>query len=500
MEFESLKDNFPKIPEEMRAMIEKEVEKQVKKEQAPVKTKKIAGKAIAASIAVALVLCGTTAFAGAGIYRMHQQKLGEHGVRISINKDDVKNKTASDTVIDGNHAETETVAQYVKMEVGYLPKGMVESAIGKYHFTQDLGRGGVQMEFYRMDTGDESFEVKQGNVLSREEFSANGLQGIYLEYPYLYPDEIAFNQRIYVAFTDVHYVVVMYVASDVSKEDAIKIAKNIKLTPAKSTEDRVVELAWDWSVYGGGLTEPEETGEEYSAVDSTSTISKEKLEHATHAIGESFTVENFSFEDASYEVEKGLRAKISDVKISDDLSLLNPLYIEDDMRKEMDENGKLRPATIQYVKYGDMDSLSEVVKSREAPQKLVYVTVEYTNTCKEEMKDVLICGDMLYIHENNGQMQVVWEEEPGSQDKWQQAVNHGMSDDWEMQYYDVRGGETNNNHIPSIKPGQTVTVHMAWVVKEEELGHMYVSLDPCGSGYAFFDSSLKTGYVDIRQK
>lgn len=494
MEFESLKDNFPKIPEEMRAMIEKEVDKQVKKEQVPIKGKKIAGKAVAASIAAALVLCGTTVFAGAGIYRMHQQKLGEHGVRISINTEgDAENKTA-DTVIDGKHAQTEAVVKNVKMDVGYLPKGMVELETGKYSFTKNLAKGGVTMLFYRMDTGDESFEVKQGDVLSSEEFTANGLQGIYLEYPHLYPEEIAFNQRIYVAFTDVHYVMEMYVASDVSKEDAIKIAKNIKLTPAKSTEDGVVVSAMDWSVYQGRLNEPEETEEVQTAMDSTSTISKEKLEHATHAIGESFPIENFSFE-----VEKGLSAKISDVKISDDLSLLNPSYIEDDMRKEVDENGKLRPATIQYVKYGDMDCLSEVVKSREAPQKLAYVTIEYTNTTKKEMKDVLIFGDMLYIHENNGQMQVVWEEEPDSQDQWQQAVNHGMSDDWEMQYYDIRGGERNNNYIPSIKPGETVTVHMAWVVKEEELGHMYVSLDPCGGGYAFFDSSLKTGYVDIRQ-
>ena len=38
MKFEDLKKDFPKMPEEMRTMIEKEVEKQVKTEQMPFAT------------------------------------------------------------------------------------------------------------------------------------------------------------------------------------------------------------------------------------------------------------------------------------------------------------------------------------------------------------------------------------------------------------------------------------------------------------------------------
>ena len=69
----------------------------------------------------------------------------------------------------------------------------------------------------------------------------------------------------------------------------------------------------------------------------------------------------------------------------------------------------------------------------------------------------------------------------------------------EMSYYDVHGGERGNNYIASIKPGETATVHMAWVVTEEELGNLYLSLDTYGGVYEFSDSTLEMGYVDVRQ-
>ena len=68
-----------------------------------------------------------------------------------------------------------------------------------------------------------------------------------------------------------------------------------------------------------------------------------------------------------------------------------------------------------------------------------------------------------------------------------------------MYYYDVHGGERGNNHIASIKPGETVTVHMGWIVQEKELGYLYLNLNPAGNSYGFDEDSLAVGYVDIRQ-
>ena len=171
--------------------------------------------------------------------------------------------------------------------------------------------------------------------------------------------------------------------------------------------------------------------------------------------------------------------------------------MDEDFAKETDSSGKLRPASIQYVKLGNTDNLSEVVTSREVPQNLLYATVEYTNTGGTEMRDVLFFGSFVPMIERDGRMQIVSDERPGENDAWDRAVNYGLSSRKEMVYYDVHGGERNNNYIAAISPGETVTVHMAWIVTEEELENAYLSLDTYGGAYEFSESSLEIGYVSL---
>ena len=112
-------------------------------------------------------------------------------------------------------------------------------------------------------------------------------------------------------------------------------------------------------------------------------------------------------------------------------------------------------------------------------------------------------GSLERIYEKDEQMRMVSGgnyEEISDTDAWNQVVNRGMSRRFEMQYYDVHGGERNNNYIPSIRPGETVTVHMGWIVTQEELANLYVNLDTYGGAGVFTDTSLAMGYVDIRQK
>lgn len=474
MGYENLKHDFPEMPKEIRTMIRNEVEKQIKTESSGHRSKKAVRRTLAASLA-AVMLCGATVFAGVSIYQMQLSKTGEHGVSIGLTEqENAAGSSTSDSADIPN----------VRLEVGYLPQGMVQTDPGKYSFEDNLYQGGVSMAFFRMDTGDDAFEVQHGDVLSSEEFSAGGYPGVYLEYPDLYEDDITFHQRIYVAYTDVHYVMEMFAASDVSKEEALKIAGSVKLIPTEAASGEDVVAAQNWSAWqenAGQLSEGEGT-------ETVTSIPGEKLLENLHTVGDCFPVD-----------DQGLTAKIADIKLSDDLSLLNPALIGQDLKSETDAAGKLRPATIQYVKNGNMDALSEEVNSREVPQKLLYVTVEYTNTGAAEMTNVLFFGSLVQIREADGQMQIVTGETPSGSGEWDMAVNHGLSAFRELLYYDVREGEQGKNYIASIQPGETKTVHMAWVVTDEELPELYLSLDTGGGTCEFTDSSLKTGYVDIRQ-
>lgn len=55
-----------------------------------------------------------------------------------------------------------------------------------------------------------------------------------------------------------------------------------------------------------------------------------------------------------------------------------------------------------------------------------------------------------------------------------------------MQYYDVADEETGKNYIPEIKAGASQTVHMAWLIGEDEVDQLYLC-----------SHTLKTGVDDI---
>ena len=138
MRLEDIKDTFPKMPEDIKNMIEKEVAVQIKsrqeesmdtenarqsgktedKKNAQVikyrkKKKNAARRMLVASMVAALALATTV---GAGVvYQMHNEKVGKYGIK---------------TKIEGQQtAETENLGaktDYVELTASYLPDGMVQ--------------------------------------------------------------------------------------------------------------------------------------------------------------------------------------------------------------------------------------------------------------------------------------------------------------------------------------------------------------------------------------
>ena len=446
MRLDDLKYEFPKMPEEMKEMIEREVEKQVKTEYPQFKKrKKLAGRTIAASVAAVMIL-GTTVYAGVRAYRLSQKPVGKYGVEVKISKED-SGKDDLNAPMD---------IPNVKLNVGYLPERMVKTEEGKYSYEDNLYKGGISILLYKMDTGDETFEMQQEDVSLSEDFTVNGYEGVYLESPDLYEAETSFHKRIYVAYTDLHYVMEMYAASDVSKEEAVKIAEGIQLVKTDEKENEAVVSACSWSEYQEQKALDSENEPEDFAVQST--VAEEKMEN-THTVGESFLA-----------AQEGLSLKVKEVQVSDDISLLNSEFVDEELRGQTDENGRLLPADIQYIKEGSTESLSEVVKSRQVPQKLVYVTVEYTNTGDTELSDVLFTGNIVKIEEDGSQVKMYDGKKYASASGWDYREIVGAAHMEEMWYYDVHGGERGNNYISHLKPNETATVHMAWLVPEEELG------------------------------
>ena len=118
MNIENMKQEFPKMPQSMRDMIEKEVEKQVK--VTPQRGYFSLKKAVVASLAATFVL-GTTIFAGTKLYRMSSSPQGNYGMTTKIEKTDATENT-----------EKIDPAPQLAMKLSYLPDGMTETEEGKY--------------------------------------------------------------------------------------------------------------------------------------------------------------------------------------------------------------------------------------------------------------------------------------------------------------------------------------------------------------------------------
>lgn len=473
MRLEDMKQEFPQMPQSMRDMVEREVQKQVK--MVPARRYFSVKKAVVASL-VATMALGTTIFAGVKIYQMDREPQGNYGVTTKVSKNEAVEATEQEnTKIDE--------IPDITMETSYLPDGMVELEEGKYSYEKTPYEGGVSIIFYRMDMGDSAFEILDTYVTESENLQIGNHDGVYLKMQENDGDWLSFNQRIYVTYPEYHYVMQMYIGEDVTKDEALKIAEGVKIIPvADETEENMVH-AWNWSDYLASIEEDDDSWEKDAAT-------AEEMKN-THAIGE--TIQS--------DTEKNIQMKVTDVKITEDTGILDMAYSDNDFSHYIDNNGKLFPTTIQYIKSGDgINTLDEVISTKQVQQKLIYVTIQYVNIGSEDMKDILYSVGLMKIRKENGSYVVFREEQPKTDDIWDYALDTStLMKGGDMSYYDVRGGERGNNYITALKAGETKTVHVGFVVNEDELPYLYLNLNTAGGTAEFSDSALKQGLVDIRQ-
>lgn len=282
----------------------------------------------------------------------------------------------------------------------------------------------------------------------------------------------------------------IFFGEDVSKEEAVKIAENLKI----ETTGEMINYAEEKAMLKATGEMPE--------TEVKTTVSDSEMQNL-HNIGDIFPLEvSATSPEGEFIYTSQVTAKVSDVKVTDDFSLLDEARIETDLMAAVGADGKLLPNEITYYKQGDgVETLDEEVRKESVNQKLVYTTVEYTNTGDQDLKDVLYFGDVVgLIKEESGYS--IYDRARNDGDDNTDFFNCSSIEAWDggMDYFDVVGNdEYHKNHIPSIAAGETVTVHIANVVNEDELDKLYLLLDGAGGSMEFSESGLATGYVDIRQ-
>lgn len=500
MRLEDIKDTFPKMPEDIKNMIENEVAVQIKsrqeesmdpentrqsektEENAKIikyrkKRKDTVRRMLVASMAAALALATTV---GAGVvYQMHNEKVGKYGVK---------------TKIEGQQtAETENLGaktDYVELTTSYLPDGMVQTEEGKYSFEDNYMEGGISMVVYRLPQNEKVDDLLSTDVAESEELEVGGRPAVYLE------KVSSAAKKLYVIYAEHGYMLEMFAFPDVTKDEMIRIAEGLTVVPSEKAEGNCVMQLCDWN-------QTEEAEEKGEPVDSDSdrefSFDKTKMEN-THAIGESINMEHAGIDNMP-----GLTATVTSVELSDNSSILADGMLDADAMKAFEADGNLLPMKLEYIKSGDgINTTDEVVKTETLPQKIVYATVKYENNGTETLHDIMYNGGIAFLEEKGSQMQfadyfLLSDEEKASIGcDYRELERVGFSQ--EVYLSDVTGGERNNNYINELKPGESVTIHFAFKIPEEKLGEMYLTLSNTGGVYSYDETSLAVGYVDIRQK
>ena len=474
MRLEEMKNNIPETPDFIHKMVQEEVNRQLQDTKVvSIKKRKWNKVQTAAAAALCLLATSTVAYAGNRLYHMYVEKQGNYRVETGIQAD------------GGTSVQLPAQIHDVAISTNYIPDGMTWT--DEDHLQYTAQNGGFTFSSVLLDSDDFEKAKEDKNTVESEEHTFGKYEGVYLRYHEVIQDGF-FNQRIYLFCPEEYRVIIIYVGDDVSKEDALKVADNLQITE----KDTMIETAgmYTWS----DIVSPEEVqGDE-----AVTSISADRLPVAK--VGEKVDLSaSGEDKDGNYVDDVPIQATGDSVQIADDLQLLNG-QIPEEWKDAVGEDGKLKENTISYIREGDgVNSLDEIVKTKTEQQKLVYATVTYTNTSDQEADHILYLGSLMMCH-NDGSTYKVYTPGEEAGDGYDRCTWDGAARIGEMKYCSVTENYGNGgNYIPSLKPGESIQISMAWIVNESDLKEMYLNLNGTGASYQFDDEILANGIIDIRQ-
>lgn len=493
---EDLKQQYPDPPEFIHRMILDEVEKQIKDSTTEqIKTADIRDirkkqkrswtlRRTAVAVLAAAMTIGMVGFAAVSIYHLQIKKNGAYGIDTKVTSD-----------ADENVPLPEKIAE-VQIQADYIPEGMYWRDEYHLEYKDNPAEVGFSMFPFVLDAKSDELNLTDKYVVEKEEIDFGDRKGIYLRKE----EGTGVSQKIYLLYPEVHRILQIFIGDEISKEEAYKVASNIKLV--ETEEMRNTSELESWNDY----IQRDTTG-----IPSEIMSSVPKTDIPVHEIGTAFTLKDVG-EDMEgnllepEEIGRIIEVAVDSVEILDDASVLAQDRILSTRGKEnIGPDGKILKNQLSYIRKGDgINTLDEVIRTEEAEQKLVLVTATYTNKGEERLDDICYFGNVLLVNETDDEYRIYSYDEEGydeiSGQTYDQIEQTGCTGG-EMIYCSVQTGleQGAKNYISSLEPGESVQVKMAWITNEKDLGNMYLNLCANGGLIEFTKYMMATGIVDIRQ-
>ena len=455
-----------------------------------------------AVLALAAVLLMGSALAAVG-YKLHTDKMGELALAISV----AGEGQAPGAVAFGADEVSEGTFHSLVMTPGWLPEGFqnVPGETTKWDDPEDGWRGGFSLMNEPLEADGVSFCDVLRDAESQENLTLGGHEAIYVKMA----GDTGFNQRMYVSYPEYNAVLIMYIGANVDRDTAVRFAENLSVVPGdwEMSEENMrytCRLYADMAHFiATGVyenTADEDAPDEDAPDEDAPEPEKVYISPAAKAAAEDMT--NEKQQDESFKIRAmdlggeftELTVKVTDVKFAEDVSILrDPKYLDGDIARLLDENGRLPQDTLRYVVYGDgVNTASQTAAAEETQQPiLVAVTVDFTNDTDKTITDTVYRGQLMAVEETeNGWTEYRPVPENGAD--YDEYFGTSFETLTEMRYFDVVDTESNGgNHLRDLAPGETVTVQMGFLVNECEADHLWF----------FFDSGMNDvseGYVALR--
>lgn len=476
MRLDELKKEMPETPEFIHAMIQQEVAKQLQTEtgaEPAGRRRKINLRRVAAAAAVCIIGASTVAYAGTKLYHMYVEKKGTYSIKAGIGSQESKNPLP-ETIHD------------VKISAGYIPEGMKWSSETTLEAKDTPHQGGISISSVLMDRKDMGAAVTEKGVIDSEARTFGTHEGVYLRYSDLAKDK-SMNQRIYLLCPEKYRVFTLYIGDDVPKKEAVKFAESLTFADKENLIKTKGLYTWSDLIRAESLSGTEDGNAEPAVA------------LPVHKVGEVFTIQGEGEDnDGRAVTAEQIAVKVDSVQITDDLQPLDAKGIPDEWKNSTDSRGQLVENELSYVKSGDgVETLDQTVKKEQVKQKLVHVSVTYRNDTNKEIRHMLYHGSIMLMQHEKGRYQVYTAE--GAVGKgFDYVMEQGAAQAGEMTWYSVKENYGNGgNYIPSLKPGESRSVEMAWIINENQLKDMYLNLSGSGSAYEIDAETAQKGVVYI---
>lgn len=437
-------------------------------------------RTVATTCIVCLGISGTAYAADALGFISLQQTAPYQVILHAINSDNETNNTP-------------TTVNHYSLELAYEPKALFKDPVitadesipkGQHveFFSRDFSQS-LKVSVLYCDT-DEALTLS--HVAEGETIDINGRSAILIKTN----RENSHRLQLFIPYPNENRIVPIN-ANDNLYDEAIAVARGISLVPSGTID---YEHLWLVSDY----IQPRQSSEDRNTY---LQVSHQQMKHLHH-VGETFALINKVPNSSNGgNITSTLQATVTKVEKCDTLASLScKSLIPDQWYDLANPDGTLKTAPIVFKKQGDgINTLDETIETNYIPLKLAHVSIDYTNNTDKTLNDVSFFGGLVSATENkegytvfNRANQIV------DADKTDVLPKIGAG---EMIYYDVNGAQPTNdldhpNYLASLQPGQTATVHIAWLVPQDEVDQLFLTLNSTGT--TFDNDALKLGYVDLR--